>query len=410
MEIQRKILEISGRPAGSIEVADVLKWSIAGTCAHTRRNIPLWATQGARHQHRRSAFSTSRMNADRVESLLEPEALSLEQRYGHEGTHNADQLLEATDPSRAIQLHAIREKCREFEVLSFGTASLQEEQERELAPENEREQQVQLPPPSSPAPHNLAEDVRYFVTYGTLLTPSDDFRPALETLRGTTAAGKYDEAAWPSDLLVTADFARTVQGTHGEPLDSFLRPVHWIVSCRAKDAVVFAILSPYEVQELLPTIREKKNVTLHVYSPHLIASARSLADLSFCSLPVTEPLPRSDLSQQLHLFAGQLYFRAYEEYVSLCNFLGLCSQRPDEGEGCEVACDGFTAGTSRFVTGQVPFIRMILAFRRKGQSFAVSHMGSILNGELVTRERFSGGSQLILHGALVTRERFSGGS
>jgi hypothetical protein len=51
-----------------------------------------------------------------------------------------------------------------------------------------------------------------------------------------------------------------------------------------------------------------------------------------------------------------------------------------------------------------------LAFRRKGQSFAVSHMGSILNGELVTRERFSGGSQLILHGELVTRERFSGGS
>jgi hypothetical protein len=90
--------------------------------------------------------------------------------------------------------------------------------------------------------------------------------------------------------------------------------------------------------------------------------------------------------------------------------LSLCSQRPDEGEGCEVACDGFTTGTSRFVTSQVPFIRMILAFRRKGQSFAVSHMGSILNGELVTRERFSGGSQLILHGALVTRERFSGGS
>ena len=330
------------------------------------------------------------MNADLVESLLEPEALSLEQRYGHEGTHDADQLLEATDPSRAIQLHAIREKCREFDVSSFGTASLQEEQERELAPENEREQQVELPPPSSPAVHSLAEDVRYFVTYGALLKPSDDFRPAFETLRGTTAAGKYDEAAWPRDLLVTADFARTVQGTHGEPLDSFLRPVHWIVSCKAKDAVVFAILSPYEVQELLPTIRETKKVTLHVYSPHLVVSARPLGDLSFCSVPTVEPWPRSELIQQLDLFAGQLYFLAYEEYVSLCNFLGLCSERPDNDDGREVACDGFTTGTSRFVTSPVPFIRMIMAFRRKGQSFAVSHMGSMLRGDLLARNRFEG--------------------
>ena len=166
------------------------------------------------------------MNADLVETLLEPEALSLEQRYGHKGTHNANQLLEATGPSRAIQLHAIREKCREFEVPSFGTALLQEERKSEPAPENEREQQLELPPPSSPAARSLAEDVRYFVTYGALLKPSDDFRPAFETLRGTTAAGKYEEAAWPTDLLFEAQCARTVQGTYGEPLDSFLRPVH----------------------------------------------------------------------------------------------------------------------------------------------------------------------------------------
>lgn len=131
-----------------------------------------------------------------------------------------------------------------------------------------------------------------------------------------------------------------------------------------------------------------------VHSPHLISSARSLADLSFCSLPVAEPWLRSDISQQLSLFAGQLYFRAYEEYVALCNFLGLCSQRPDEGEGSEVACDGFITGTSRFVTSQVPLIRMIMTFRRKGQSFAVSLMGSILNGEPIRREQFNRSPQI----------------
>jgi hypothetical protein len=64
------------------------------------------------------------MNTDLVESLLEPEALSPEQRYGHEGTQNADRLLEAAASSRAIQLYNIREKCREFDVSSFSTASL----------------------------------------------------------------------------------------------------------------------------------------------------------------------------------------------------------------------------------------------------------------------------------------------
>ncbi|KAF4622771.1 hypothetical protein G7Y89_g14255 [Cudoniella acicularis] len=59
-----------------------------------------------------------------------------------------------------------------------------------------------------------------------------------------------------------------------------LRPVHWMVSCRGKGGAVFAILSPFKVQELLSSIRGRKKVTLHVYSPHLIKSARALGDLS----------------------------------------------------------------------------------------------------------------------------------
>jgi hypothetical protein len=250
MEVQRKILECSCKPTGPIEVADVLEWSISGTCAHTRKSIPLWATQGIRYQHRRSAYSGPRVSIDLVASLLEPEAQSLEQRYGHRAIPNADQIVgDAKNSSREMQLHAIQARCHEFEVTSFGAALLQEEQERELAPENEREQQVELPPASSPAPalHNLHEDIRHFATHGVLKEPSDAFRPAFETLRETTASKYYETAAWPSDLLVTADFARTVQDTHGQPLDSFLRPVHWIVSCRGKGGVVFAILSPYEV-------------------------------------------------------------------------------------------------------------------------------------------------------------------
>ncbi|KAG4442172.1 hypothetical protein IFR05_002330 [Cadophora sp. M221] len=40
----------------------------------------------------------------------------------------------------------LKDECEEFEVLAFGSAILQEEQERELAPEIEQERQVERPP------------------------------------------------------------------------------------------------------------------------------------------------------------------------------------------------------------------------------------------------------------------------
>jgi hypothetical protein len=180
----------------SIEVADVLQWSTAGTCAHTRRNI-LWATQGIRHQHRRSAYVESWMSRDLVASLLEPEAQSLEQRYWHVGIHHADRSGDGSNPSHEVQLSAIQDKSRNFEVSSFSAASLQEEQERELAPDNERERQVELPPASSPALYSLHEDVRHFVTHGVLKEPSVAFRAAFDTLRETTASEHYETGAWP---------------------------------------------------------------------------------------------------------------------------------------------------------------------------------------------------------------------
>lgn len=80
-----------------------------------------------------------------AESLLEDEAQSLEQRYGSEGTRREEQILlrTATDKSfkgREKQIADIRAKCQEFDIVSFDSATLQEEQERELSPENEREQ------------------------------------------------------------------------------------------------------------------------------------------------------------------------------------------------------------------------------------------------------------------------------
>lgn len=142
-------------------------------------------------------------------------------------------------------------------------------------------------------------------------------------------------------------------------------------------------------------------------------SLRSFEDLTFCAVPNireswSAPLPTI---MQLNLFAGQLYLRTYEEYVWLCNFLGLSYQRQDDG--VEVECDGFITPQSKktaehpmntfgggfvrkicaanllcldrfktksdnpvhdctFVCSPVDFIRAVVRIRRKGQSFEVS--------------------------------------
>ncbi len=415
MEVQRKIIESSGKARdATIQVADVLKWCIENTCAHTRRCIPLWATQGARHQRRHVALSAAEgeLRNHLAELLLEDEAQSLEQRYGSEGTRREEQILSwnGTDKSfkgREKQMADIRAKCQEFNVVSFDSATLQEEQERELSPENEREQQVEPPPTLSPCQHRIHQDVQRFVTHGVLDLASDAFEPAFLSLRHTSAFENCETTAWPDDLLVTTDFAQTVQtqALSDGVVDSFLRPVQWILSRKNGVRTKAVVISPHEAQELSPIIRQYGMVILHVYSPRLSPSVRSLEDLSFCSIPA---VPESwsitpTLVSQLNLFGGQLYIQSYEEYTSLCGFLGLCSRPPDDG--MEVTCDGFinqlTSVKLESDSGMVParelcpftrspvmFVRTVIALRRKGQGFTTSHLRKILNGELILAEHF----------------------
>ena len=130
-------------------------------------------------------------------------------------------------------------------------------------------------------------------------------------------------------------------------------------------------------------------------------SVCTLEDLLFCAVSaVPKPWSHPPFIMQLNLFAGQLYLRSYKEYLSVCRFLGLCF-RPPYAQ-IQVACDGFLSPTSRpefdevmveecpFMISPVGFLRMLMAFRRKWQNFQKSHLGRILSGELLVREKFQG--------------------
>jgi len=104
------------------------------------------------------------------------------------------------------------------------------------------------------------------------------------------------------------------------------------------------------------------------------------------------------ICRQLNIFSGQLYIQSLEEYKALCCFLGLSLQR--QNGTIKVAPDGFISPASRalsksaalrdcrFSTSQVAFVAKIMAMRRKGQGITVSHMGRILNGELLLEKDF----------------------
>ena len=411
-EVERKILSCSQKSSNdTIEVADVLQWSISETCIYTRKSVPLWAIQGLRHQRHLAASSQSSKGegqnraANIANSLLEAEAQSLKARYGTEEERLEEQVLlhdikDASLSGREAQINAIQEKCQEFELTSFNNATLREEQERELSPENEQERQVERPLALTPYVHNIHPDVKHFVGKAVLNRRSDAFQPAFSFFKKTSAVKDFEIEAWPTDLLITADFARTVQTSNDEYLDSYLRPVNWIVGGKGDRTANWVVLSPYEANELLPIIRQGSATTLHVYSPRTNISTRLLEDLAFCAIPaVPRSWSRPPFVMHLNLFAGQLYLRNYDEYLSLCQFLGLCFRPPSRK--VRVASDSFVRPAHRarfdalmakecpFKGSPVGFLRVLMSLRRKGQSFERSHMGSILYGGLLTRGTFS---------------------
>ena len=411
IEVERKILHCSGKTRyEDIMVTDILQWSILETCIHTKKCIPLWATQGMRYQRHHIAWAESSTGGGKdsalemAKSFLEIEAQSLHDRYGFRERRSEEQVLlhngqEKSLSKRKTELDAMRAKCQELELASFNNATLREEQERELSPENEQERQVERPSALTPYNHRVHRDVRSFVRHGILDRDSDAFQPAFELFGNTSAMECLETEAWLGHLLVTADFARTVHASANQQLDSFLRPVQWVVSGKIRNSLDYVVVSPFEAHELLPSIRQYKAVTLHVYSPRVNVSVRTLEDLSFCAIPALPRCrPNSHFTMLLNLFAGQLYLKSYKEYLSVCRFLGLAFRPPYEQT--QVACDGFISPTSRpgfdavmerecpFTTSPVGFLRILMALRRKEQSFQKSHLGRILQGELLTQEEF----------------------
>jgi hypothetical protein len=81
-EISTKIRERTGKkPDTSIQVSDVLCWSVAETWQDLKQSMPLWAVQGERAERNKNLSCGAVTTMEQATTFLEDEAQTLEARY-----------------------------------------------------------------------------------------------------------------------------------------------------------------------------------------------------------------------------------------------------------------------------------------------------------------------------------------
>ncbi|KAF2447904.1 hypothetical protein P171DRAFT_518926 [Karstenula rhodostoma CBS 690.94] len=408
-EIQGKILECTSKAAPTdINVSDVLAWAIKETCGDLSRCMPLWASQGQRYEKHKNLLRGIATTKEEAESFLEDEAQTLESRYRPSSQSSDAKIRTLGETNENLQM--ITQRCREFGTTTSRSATFQEEQERELAPEVEEERQIERPAPAEPEQHTLDNDLKRLLDEGIFAKNSRTFIPAFQAVKDVSAAKSFDVDQFPTGLLVTEDYIRNVKRPARLPSKSFVsdsyhKPIQWILSvvtsrsssraktqANLKKADALVIISPFEADQLLEQIRASSYVTLHVYAPRSNKTYEPLDDLDLYTIgrPFNPDLPR-DLINQLNLFAGQLYFRSYDEYLETCKFLGLASAATLDGQ--TVQSDGFIvppSGTWKFRDSPVRFLKdLVVNVRRGGEGVDKTHLGRMLEGEILQEKEFA---------------------
>ncbi|KAK0446444.1 uncharacterized protein EV420DRAFT_1715953 [Desarmillaria tabescens] len=405
LDIDQKIRAIAGKSESNVlETIDVLRWVMTETWDDITHHVPHWALQGLDYFGRRDALNIFTASGSTEYQYLipwvQPEGRSLKELYAvPEGP---------TTALNAMDIPELRNRCQQLGVNFVSNNNVDEEQEREVNQEIEREQEIERPAKRKPAIHVLHNDVRHFIETGVIFRQSSAFASLFQSLNDRHSFGTR---VWSPRLLCTYDFTKTVleetmavQGIQAPINSSFhsLRSVNWILSSTVGNDSRLVVLSPFEVNELLPSIRHSRFVRLHVYAPRVTSTTKPFDDLQFHYFPRTVAAGRPftvdhTLATQLNIFSGQLYLTDYHAYRALCLFLGL--HLPGETDGLPYQSDGFILQRHRsrdgrvdpspFTSSPVVFFKDLVALRRKGNTYLSTHVGKLLHGHSLTPESFS---------------------
>ncbi|KAB5592331.1 kinase-(PK-like) protein [Ceratobasidium theobromae] len=408
-EIDRQIRSASPnlKTLGSetrVEVVDVLRWAMLETCKDLGHHVAHWAQQGIDYRRRAEAeqkYEETKNILHLKEDWVLPESRSLEHLYGFPDKKCSSE--HSGFSKETLEFAGLRERLRLLGIAKLSDPSIDEEQEREVSHEVERERQVERPDKGDPATHSVHEDIRHFVQTGQLRTQSSGILPLLHPL-DSRLPGQF--AKWSANLFASTDFFQTIVNLpiNLEKIGDYMRPINWIVQDANRNCLV---LSPFEVNELLPLIRRSRVVQLHVYAPRVTQHMQPFSGFRFYSIPSQLPtIPHISLRAQLQLdlFAGQLYLNDYDEYVLLCTMLGLYPLADrDSSLGIDFGSDGFINPNDRkkliiynpgyaecnFATSPIPVLKDLTGLRRKGMKYLLTHIGRILHSRILTKDDFA---------------------
>ncbi|KAF8166619.1 hypothetical protein K438DRAFT_1857045 [Mycena galopus ATCC 62051] len=393
-EIQSRITAATGARPDEIDSSHVLRWTIAETCAQIQNNGSLWANQGLNFDTRHTALqeydASLRSYASAVEDLRERESRTLDELYGVASRNEKGSVEPVSELQREIE-----QKCRELKITPSNSA-LSEEQERELAHEKEDEREVERVAGAKACDHD-DRDLARFIRTGTI-SPSNTLITLEECLAHTSFISLLPQGQTfrGSRLCATRDFRDTIllaSNTSAGSMDSYLRPVQWIMST-SKSSDLLILVSPFEANKWLPKIRRSEIVYVHLYSPRTSRNTIWPLDaLDSFTVPTERSLGLNpQLLDELNLFAGQLFCARKNSMNQVCGILGLQLQSVSNMEGLQGMVDsmGFVQNerarerlglsACSFVSTPLPFFSDLIGARRKGQGFSLTHMGQILRG------------------------------
>lgn len=322
----------------------------------------------------------------------------------------------------------LTDRCREYGCSETAINDIDETCEREVAPEVEDEKQISKPPMPEPADQNKAAGLEFFISTGQLQTGEAGFQWAFRSLQSTSLAEIPELWQFPKNLRVTHNFANTINTflDTDETLktDNYQQHVAYVLSikkCHLRMGVdqVVIIVSQSEVDEHWALLEQSPYVDLHVYNAKVTPETARRRDYILFPPRASQDFSYpDDVRIALDIFAGQLYFGSYGEYMDVCSFLGLLhfSDAPDDLElqpdlfvtkkqrrvlrrdhysWCCDARGGLDLLSSRFKSSPVPFLKKFLTVvRNHGASIDHTHMGRVLNGERLGMEEFWEGSTI----------------
>ncbi|QRV77955.1 hypothetical protein RhiJN_05970 [Ceratobasidium sp. AG-Ba] len=402
-EIDAQIRKAGGLTQRSrIDALDIIRWSMLETCRDLNHYLSYWAQQGAEYSRRANA-QLEYTETNNIEALkrgwVAPEARSLEEMYDVSSSNTRSSELFTCS---AFEIPSLSQRLQILGVLTLEDPSMDEEQEREVSHEIERERQIERPPKSQPALCTLHPDVKRYIQQGILPSTGSGI---VSLFRPLTSYGILKPNLWSPRLLASLDLYRTINAMDTTGPNEYMRPLNWIVS--GPNGTLLA-LSPNEVNYLLPDIRRSAFVRLHVFAPRVTRAMLSFSDLRFYSVPSEHslPLPSVDwiLRVQIGIFSGQLYFDNYAQYRTACGFLGVfvAAEVDGETEDIHIQSDGFIPKEDRqkllkyvpeysscdFTSSPVGMLKDFVGYRRKGMEFLRTHMGQLLHGRQLTPNDF----------------------